>query len=76
MPMNAAPQPTRRSAWSALGAGTELVAFTLVGYFIGRWGDRRFGTQPWLLLAGILLGICLGLYQFIRETAAPPDRGP
>ncbi|MBI5244579.1 MAG: AtpZ/AtpI family protein [Elusimicrobia bacterium] len=74
--MNDARQPPRRSAWTAFGAGTELVVFALAGFFAGRWADSRFGTQPWLLLAGTLLGICLGLYQFIRETVIAKDRAP
>lgn len=30
-----------------------LVAFAV----LGRWMDQRFGTSPWLLLAGIFLSI-------------------
>lgn len=52
-----------------MGAGVELVVFAMMGLFAGRWADERFGTQPWLLLAGALLGIGFGLVHFIRETS-------
>ncbi|MBI1950335.1 MAG: AtpZ/AtpI family protein [Acidobacteria bacterium] len=33
-----------------------VVAFGAIGY----WLDRRFGTKPWLLLAGLILGMIGG----------------
>ena len=27
------------------------------GTFLGVWGDSKFGTTPWLLFAGIVLGL-------------------
>lgn len=59
-----------------MGAGVELVVFALMGLFTGRWADERLGSQPWLLLAGTLLGIGLGLYQFIRETSGASGPRP
>ncbi len=41
-----------------------LAAGPLVGYFLGRWLDGRFGTEPWF--TWILLGF--GLAAGIRET--------
>ena len=28
----------------------------LVGFFAGQWADDRWGTEPYLMIAGVLLG--------------------
>lgn len=40
---------------------------TLLG--LGLLLDRWLGTSPWLLVAGIVLGSVVGLYQFVRLTS-------
>ena len=37
-------------------AGT-LLAGMAVGYYGGRWLDRWLGTDPWLQLLGLMLGV-------------------
>ncbi len=64
-------EPTSRSSWARLsGIGIELVAaiagFTLAGY---GW-DRHFGTRPWGVLIGALLGLVGGMYNVIRQSLA------
>lgn len=56
---------TRRSS-TAYAAG--LAIFFSVATFLGLgWLlDGYFGTGPWLLITGILLGSVAGFYQFIR----------
>ena len=34
--------------------------------FLGNWADQRFGTGPWLLLVGIVLGALLAFYTLYR----------
>ena len=50
------------------GVGLELAGavagFTLVGY----WIDRHYGTNPWGLVVGVVLGIVGGLYNFVKEA--------
>jgi ATP synthase protein I len=50
------------------GVGLELAGavagFTLIGY----WIDRHYGTSPWGLVVGLVLGIVGGLYNFVREA--------
>jgi F0F1-type ATP synthase assembly protein I len=68
-------------------SGSVLVAPMLglgaLGYFL----DGRFGTKPWLMVAGLLLGMVGGFVNFIqvvtkadrhgrRGGGAPPDPGP
>lgn len=36
-----------------------------LGYLLDRW----LGTAPWLLVAGIVLGSAVGLYEFVRITS-------
>jgi ATP synthase protein I len=35
---------------------TMLVAAPLIGYFAGNWADNKFGTTPYLMIAGVVLG--------------------
>lgn len=49
-----------------LPLGFVLVAPILVGIAVGRWLDGQLGTTPWLLLAGLLLGLVIGGYAAIR----------
>ena len=45
-----------RSAGLLLAIPTLLIVAPLVGFFLGDWLDRRFGTRPWLMLVGLVLG--------------------
>ena len=36
--------------------------------FAGYWVDRHYGSQPWGLLIGLVLGIVGGLYNLVREA--------
>jgi len=57
----------RRSGRDVRGVGTlfelaftfagTLLAGMAVGYYGGRWLDRGLGTDPWLQLLGLLLGV-------------------
>jgi F0F1-type ATP synthase assembly protein I len=38
----------------------------VVGVWLGHWADGKFGTKPWLLLTGCLLGIVSGFYHFFK----------
>jgi len=44
-----------------------LTVATLLG--LGLLLDRWLGTTPWLLVAGIVLGSVVGLFQFVRMTS-------
>jgi F0F1-type ATP synthase assembly protein I len=43
-----------------------LPASTLVGYLIGHWLDRSFGTK-WLTIVFLILGTVGGFTQLIRQ---------
>ena len=65
----ASDQDENRKAGFAYAAGIALFAsvasFTVIGYFVDRW----FGTQPWFLIGGIILGSAAGLFEFIRISS-------
>lgn len=42
-----------------------FAAGPLVGYVIGAWMDRSFGTEPWGMVVLVLLGFAASLRQVI-----------
>jgi F0F1-type ATP synthase assembly protein I len=47
-----------------------MVVLGGIGYAL----DRKFRTQPWLLLAGLVIGMAAGFTSFLREVlSTPPD---
>jgi len=46
--------------------GLMLPSSIAVGLFFGYYLDKLFGTDPWLLLVFLLLGIFSGFYSLIR----------
>ena len=48
--------------------GMEFALSEILGAFAGYFLDKKFGTLPWCLLGGVLLGFCVGLYRIV--TAA------
>lgn len=54
-------------AWGIYGAvGFQLAAMVVGGLLLGHWLDGKFGTDPWLTLAGLVIGSIGGFYNFIR----------
>jgi F0F1-type ATP synthase assembly protein I len=63
-----------RSAGPLLTAGIQLAASVVLMMFVGRWLDGKFGWTPWLMLAGMFLGLAAGLVQFLRTVNAVSRR--
>jgi F0F1-type ATP synthase assembly protein I len=55
--------------------GLELAGATAGLAFVGYWIDSRFGTQPWGILGGVLIGLVGGLYNLVRESLAAVREG-
>ncbi len=51
-----------------LTMGLQLAISVVVFFFIGYWLDGKFGTSPWLTIAGSVLGATGGLIKFLREA--------
>jgi F0F1-type ATP synthase assembly protein I len=52
------------------GVGLELAGATAGLALVGYWIDSKYGTAPWGLVVGVLVGIVGGLYNLIRESLA------
>lgn len=64
----------KNESWSAFGLvsmiGADMAICTVGGVYLGMWLDRLWGTAPWMLLAGVLLGLGAGIYGVVRILAA------
>lgn len=60
--------------WVAGGSFSgSIVSGTLLGYFADRW----LGTEPWLVVVGIVLGSYSGfvrIWQYSKKMVEPRDR--
>lgn len=46
--------------------GMEFALAEILGAALGFWLDRKFGTLPWCLLGGVVLGFCVGFYRIVK----------
>ena len=44
----------------------EIAITVTLGFWGGRFLDRHFGTEPWIMVAGVLLGMGLGIFSIIQ----------
>jgi F0F1-type ATP synthase assembly protein I len=64
-----ADQPTSADWRRFAGLGWEFVAALGLFMLLGWWLDSRWGTEPWLMVAGLAVGFALGLYRMLRVVA-------
>lgn len=55
-------------AYEIIAASLQLAVAVILMFFLGRWLDGKFGTTPWLMLAGMTLGFGAGFYSFLRSV--------
>ncbi|HHW43875.1 MAG: AtpZ/AtpI family protein [Thermoanaerobacteraceae bacterium] len=48
--------------------GMEMAIMVTAGFYGGRWLDRQFHTEPWLMTAGILLGMAAGIWGVVQTV--------
>jgi ATP synthase protein I len=65
-------------AYEIIAASIQLAAAVILMLFLGRWLDFKFGTAPWLMLAGLAVGFAAGLFSFLRsvQKLAKNDQPP
>ncbi len=51
-----------------LGLGTQLAATVTIMFFLGYWLDSKFDITPILTITFSLLGVVVGMYQFIKSV--------
>ncbi len=56
-----------RYANFAISFGITMALSIFLGFYGGSWLDRRFGTSPWFLLTGILLGVAVSFKALLSE---------
>ena len=49
-----------------MGLGLQLAGSVLLYVVIGYFADRWLGTQPWLLIAGAVVGMISFFVQLVR----------
>jgi ATP synthase protein I len=54
---------------SASSAGLELGISVGIGALFGAWLDGEFGTEPWMLLVFMLVGVIAGFRGLLRAVA-------
>ena len=70
MPSNGQPSP-----WRFAGVGLELAGVVAVLALIGHGLDRWWGSHPWGVLGGSMLGIVGGLYNLVKQVIREGDDG-
>ena len=50
------------------GVGLELAGATAGLALLGYWIDGKFGTTPWGILGGVIIGIVGGLYNLVKQS--------
>lgn len=56
-----------RYANLAFSFGVTMAAMLFLGFYGGRWLDRRLGTEPFFMIAGVLLGAGLAFKSLLDE---------
>lgn len=54
------------------GVGLQFALSIVLFLLAGQWLDRRLGTEPWLLILGVLVGAVAGFYSLYRQLVIVP----
>jgi len=60
---------TARKSGLAYGAAITLFGSVVIMLILGWFADLLFGTEPWGIVGGIVLGAVIGFFQFFRITS-------
>ncbi len=50
------------------GLGLQLAVTVVIFWFIGKMIDEHYGTSPLWMIVGAMLGIVVGMYNFIKSV--------
>jgi uncharacterized membrane protein len=75
VPLEPSGLPPLQEALHYAQVGIMLVAPMAALGALGFVLDRRFGSAPWLLLSGLVLGMAAGFVNFLRLVLEPPGGG-
>jgi F0F1-type ATP synthase assembly protein I len=54
---------------SSSSVGLELGIAVVIALLFGMWLDRKLGTEPWLMLVFLVLGLVAGFRNMLRAVA-------
>ena len=66
------PRTSASQAGEVLGVGLQFAGAIVLFLFVGRWLDARLGTEPWLLLTGVMVGAAAGFISLYRQLVVAP----
>jgi F0F1-type ATP synthase assembly protein I len=46
-----------------------IVAPVIFGSYLGRWLDKKYGTEPWLFISTVGFAFFISMFGLIKETA-------
>ncbi len=61
---------TYGASWQYASLGIEMCASVAIGVLGGQWLDQKFGTEPWLLLFGMVVGMGAAIKAIVRTVKA------
>jgi F0F1-type ATP synthase assembly protein I len=50
-----------------------MFAAPAIGYFVGSWADKKFGTDPYLAVVGVIFGFAAAgveVYRLVKRSSA------
>jgi len=50
------------------GLGLQLAVTVVIFWFAGKLIDEHYGTEPLWMIVGAVLGIVVGMYNFIKSV--------
>lgn len=56
--------------------GIEMAAAVAFGALAGSWLDRKFGTEPWLVIFGLIVGTGAAVLAILRVVRDFKRQGP
>lgn len=70
-------RPAHSEAARVAGVGLQFAASIVIFLLVGQWLDDRLGTEPWLLIVGVMVGAAAGFFSLYRQLTGGPKRpGP
>ena len=55
-----------QAAFRVIGVGWYIGSCIVLGVFGGLWLDNKFGTEPILVIVGLILGVIIAFYGVYR----------
>ena len=57
-----------RQSMRWLSYGIEFIAVLAIFTFFGYWADKKYNTEPWLMVTGLTIGFIGMIYLLFKET--------